>query len=213
MTHSRLVFLKEFLNSFQTTGAVAPSGRHLARAMVQPLLEIPGERRILEAGPGTGVFSDQIIRALRPGDELILCEVNSTFAEYLKRRLNEDPGWSPRGSQIRVECSDIREFFAPGRFDFIVSGLPLNNFSPDLVHELLGGFVESLKPHGVHTFFEYQAVRSWRIRFGAKETRLRMTGIQKSIDSAIKNSTVARKSVFLNMPPAYAYEVRPHNKV
>ena len=210
MNFPRLVFLKEFLNTFHTTGAIAPSGRWLARKMVEPLLGMSGPRRVLEAGPGTGVFSHYLIQELRPGDEFTLCEINPVFAEFLRNRLNENPTWREKQSQVRVVCTDIRDLFLPSHYDFIVSGLPLNNFSPDFVHELLLGFVESLKPQGVHTYFEYQAVRDFRRRWGSPETRNRLEGVQEAIDSLREKAWVSRKSVILNLPPAYAYEIRPH---
>ena len=38
----------------QTTGAILPSSRGLARAMTRPMRQAKGPRRILEVGPGTG---------------------------------------------------------------------------------------------------------------------------------------------------------------
>lgn len=212
MKSSRLFFLREFISSFHTTGAIAPSGKLLARRMTEPLESLPGPRRILEAGPGTGVFSSRILSMLRPEDEFILCEINPEFAAFLKRRLKDDPMWAGRSGQVRVECADVREFFAPGSFDFVISGLPLNNFSPDFVRELLDGFVGSLSPWGVYTFFEYQAIRTLKRRFAPRATARRMTAIQEAVDSLKLRGEVKRIPVYLNTPPAYAYVVKPHVK-
>ena len=210
MIQQRLVFLKEFLNSFYTTGAIAPSGKSLARKMVAPLDELPGRRCILEAGPGTGVFTQEILTRLRPGDELLLCEINPRFVEHLRDRFDSDPLWKEKANQVCIECRDIRELLEPSNFDLIVSGLPLNNFSPDFVQALLIQYVQSLKPHGIHTFFEYQAIRTVRRFIASKETRVRMKDIQKAVDSLHKIAEVSRHSVVLNIPPAYTYEIKPH---
>ena len=85
MTHMRQqladyrVFLREFLRTFQTTGAVMPSGSALAAALAHYVRdgdEGSGGRRILEAGPGTGAVTHHIARAMRGGDRLVLVERN-----------------------------------------------------------------------------------------------------------------------------------------
>ncbi len=210
MSYSSWVFLREFRKAFQTTGAIAPSGQRLARAMVEPLTRMKGPRCILEAGPGTGVFSHQLISRLNPGDELILCEINPGFADFISERLHSDPIWKQKNHQVRVECADIRDFFSPSKYDLIVSGLPLNNFDPSFVGELLSGFVESLKPEGVHTYFEYQWVREFRKMCGSRETRARMKGVHDVCQSLETITRVSRKKIYLNLPPAYAYEVKSH---
>ncbi|WP_163567862.1 hypothetical protein [Fodinicola feengrottensis] len=50
------VFASEFVHNFHTTGAIAPSGKTLARALSRHLHTCPadGPRRLLEVGPGTG---------------------------------------------------------------------------------------------------------------------------------------------------------------
>jgi len=209
MAHSRILFLKEFLAAFHTTGAIAPSGKALARRMVAPLDDLQGERRILEAGPGTGVFTSEIIARLKPGDDLIVCEINPKFADHLRHRLDTDPVWKAKVEQVRIECADVRDVLEPSHYDLIVSGLPLNNFEPSFVRELLTRYVGALKPLGVHTFFEYQGVRSLKRRIGTNGTRLRMKELQEIFDSLPDIAGVSHYSVFLNIPPAYAYELRP----
>ncbi|MCA9445465.1 MAG: methyltransferase domain-containing protein [Candidatus Omnitrophica bacterium] len=210
MTNPNWVFLQEFIQSFHTTGAIAPSGRALARRMVAPLDRLSGPRRILEAGPGTGVFSSEVVSRLGPEDEFILCEINPKFAELLRSRLNSDPAWNEKADRIRIECGDVRDLFAAGSFDLVVSGLPLNNFTPSFVEELLGGFVESLSTRGVHTFFEYQAVRNLRRRLGSRKNRERMEAIHRLVQSLSEKARVDCERIFLNLPPAIVYEISPN---
>ena len=47
-------FFKEFRKTFHTTGAIAPSGRALARAVIKPLSRHQRPVRVLEVGSGTG---------------------------------------------------------------------------------------------------------------------------------------------------------------
>ena len=61
-----LDFLREFIARPATTGAIAPSSRFLAQAMVEEI-ELHTAEAVLEYGPGTGVFTEFILRELRPG--------------------------------------------------------------------------------------------------------------------------------------------------
>src|SRR5262245_18025577 len=66
------VFWGEFRRTFQSTGAVMPSGRSLCRALSRQVREGSGGRRLLEVGPGTGAVTRAIVAALQPGDTLDL---------------------------------------------------------------------------------------------------------------------------------------------
>ncbi|MCG3195850.1 MAG: methyltransferase domain-containing protein [Candidatus Omnitrophica bacterium] len=202
------LFLREFVRAFKTTGAILPSGRALAGELARPLLDLSSPRRILEAGPGTGPVSDLLIRGLGPEDELHLCEVNPVFARHLAERLDNDPAWGPKRGRVRLHQRDVRDLFEPGRFHLVVSGLPLNNFGPELVDELLGGFLESLAPGGCHTFFEYIAIRALKRRLARSEERSRFRAIEQVVRSRLTPWQWHRKAVWINIPPAWAYAVR-----
>ena len=69
----------------RSVGAIAPSGRQLARAMaaqVDPAL--PGS--VVELGPGTGVITRALIERGIAEERLILIEFNRDFAVLLRKR-------------------------------------------------------------------------------------------------------------------------------
>lgn len=202
------LFCKEFLRSFHTTGAVLPSGKALAQALVGPIADIPSPRFILEAGPGTGAVSSHLLKQLREGDQLMLCEINQQFADFLGQRLERDPEWIPYRHQVQLIREDVRKLLTKNRYDFILSGLPLNNFTPGLVGEILNGFINSLTSRGVHTFFEYIFVREFRMKVGPGEEKERMKGIHQAVRSTIDRMNWRRSAILLNIPPAWAYTVR-----
>jgi phospholipid N-methyltransferase len=208
VSKSPSLFVSEFFRSFHTTGAVLPSGRALARALAAPLDERSGPRKILEAGPGTGAVTEVLIRKLESGDELTLCEINPAFADRLEERLRTDPVWREKREAVRVLRADVREIARAGAFDLIVSGLPLNNFSPELVGELLDGFLEGLAPGGIHTFFEYRAIRRIRMRVGSSQGRRRMRAIEEAVMERLRSTEWERVSVMANIPPAWVYKAR-----
>ena len=202
------LFYREFIRSFKTTGAILPSGKALAKALVSPIEEISGQRLILEAGPGTGAVTTHLLKYLRKDDQLILCEINPQFADYLEKRLVEDPQWQPYRNQVQLIREDVRKVIKKHEYDFILSGLPLNNFTPTLVEEILGGFLNALTGRGVHTFFEYILVRELRMRVGTQGEKERMSGIHQIVQSKLEQMKWQRSAILWNVPPAWAYAVR-----
>ncbi len=53
-------FLKQFLLNPRKIGAIAPSGKALAKKMIQPI-HFEKAKCIVEYGPGTGSFTDGLV--------------------------------------------------------------------------------------------------------------------------------------------------------
>lgn len=204
-------FMRQMWRQTSTTGAVMPSGRLLAKAITRPLAELDSPRRILEIGPGTGAFTDQIVRELRPEDRLDLVEINSEFADYIRRRFENLDSYRAVTDQCEVHCVSLDEFEPEngfGSYDAVVSGLPLNNFSPDLVSELVEASLKQVRPGGTFSMFEYMYVRPVRMRFGPRETRDRMQAIEEIMQSQFEQYRFRQDWVFLNMLPAWVQHLR-----
>src|SRR6266850_63139 len=121
-------FYRQFRDQYHTTGAILPSGRALARAMTRPMRQTPGPRRILEVGPGTGAVTAEIVRQLRPGDQFDIVEINADFVACLGQRFAEEPDFRKRRAQSRIIHSPLQDVPGEHVYDFVISGLPLNNF-------------------------------------------------------------------------------------
>src|SRR5271170_6627901 len=88
------VFWREFRQHYHTTGAIAPSGRALARALARfAAQQHPAPRRILEVGPGTGAVTETLVRGLGPEDRLDLVELNDRFVQRLRDRFQHEPAF------------------------------------------------------------------------------------------------------------------------
>src|SRR5581483_5471549 len=74
-------FFREFRRHFPATGAILPSSRFLARALVRPLRSPRPACRILEVGPGTGSVTREIVWRMQSGDRLDAVEINGRFVE------------------------------------------------------------------------------------------------------------------------------------
>ena len=118
-------FLRQTFRRFHDTGAIAPSSRWLGRALAAPLSERgEGPMAILEAGPGTGAVTREIVRHLRPDDHLTLCEINPVFAEHLRNRFESDARLRPHRDRVTIVQAPVESLEGEGCFDHIVCGLP-----------------------------------------------------------------------------------------
>ena len=66
-------FLRTLFESPRLTGAVAPSGRFLARAMAKPI-DPAGKGLIVELGPGTGPVTSALLKRGVKSDRLVLVD-------------------------------------------------------------------------------------------------------------------------------------------
>ena len=202
------LFWSQWRERFVETGALAPSSHHLARSMAAPLKRRPAAPiRVLEAGAGTGVFTEELLRQMHAGDRLDLYEINPRFCEYLEARLNR-LRWRERGLEVCLHRDDIRRANLGQGFDFIVCGLPFNNFAPPLVAEILHLLLDSLKEGGVFSYFEYLALRDlrqWFLRSGPEHERLRAIG--EIMRGVLSRHEIRRDEVWLNFPPAAAHHL------
>jgi phosphatidylethanolamine/phosphatidyl-N-methylethanolamine N-methyltransferase len=202
------IFLKQFLEQFQTTGAVMPSGKPLASALCRFVGSSPSPQRILEVGPGTGAVTTTLVERMRDEDHLCLIEINQTFVTHLKTAFQERPPLRAKAHRVDVIHGRMEDLKDDGRYDLIVSGLPLNNFSVDAVEQILDGFGRLLKPGGVLSFFEYIAMRSMKSLVSSKEERERLQAIGGLLHRTLDGREIQRDWVWPNVPPAWVHHVR-----
>lgn len=208
-----LTFFQQFRERFKTTGAVSPSSRFLASAMVGPMKKVLRKpdappKRILEIGPGTGAVTRSIVKLLRPEDRFDLVELNEAFANLLKQRFDSHPNYQRVREQSNVHVLPLQEFEAEAPYDFIISGLPLNNFPTDLVSEIFESYFELLAPGGTLSYFEYMYVRSIRKHVGRRQEKLRMRTLDEIITPYLKQHRIYQSWVLINLPPAWVQHLQ-----
>ena len=207
-------FFGQFRERFETTGAIAPSSRFLARSMTRYLQTRPADGppvRVLEIGPGTGAVTGTIVKHIRENDRFDLVELNEAFAEHLKTRFETADEWNRVAEQSTVHVAPLQDFTSDAPYDFVISGLPLNNFPADLVDDIFEHYFKHLTPGGVLSYFEYQFVRSIRTRVGAKSERSRLKSIDKTMHDYCAKQRIRRDWVFLNIPPAWVQHLQKPN--
>jgi phosphatidylethanolamine/phosphatidyl-N-methylethanolamine N-methyltransferase len=104
------------------TGAVAPSGRYLARAMAGAV-DPDWDGVVVELGPGTGAVTGAILRRGVSPERLVAIEYDRDFAAHLRRRF---PGVQVvQGDAFALSAT--LEAHGVGSVAAIVSSLPLFN--------------------------------------------------------------------------------------
>ncbi len=201
-------FFREFRRDFHHTGALLPSGLFLAKALSRPLDGLRAPARILEVGPGTGSVTRVLIERMRPGDLLDAVEINPYFASQLEERIQRDPVMRSKRDQIRIITAPVQEVPGESVYDFIVSGLPLNNFSTGDIRSIFASLERLVRPDGTLTYFEYALVRRLKAPFVSKSERRRLFRVGRLVSQYVQAYQVRRERVFMNVPPAIVRELR-----
>ena len=151
-TGDRAVFLQSFLRDWRTIGSVTPSSRYLVRAMLDQI-DFGRAKRIVEYGPGTGVFTTEIIRRLTPDAQLLTLDTEAPFIDALRERIADSRLIAARGSAARIE----RHIAALGWHgtDVIVSGIPYTAMPAALRMAILRASARALAPGGLFTAYQY----------------------------------------------------------
>src|SRR5262245_23081213 len=201
-------FFGQFREQYHTTGSILPSSRALGRALTRPMRMARPPRRILEVGPGTGAVTAVIVRNLKPGDALDIVEINPKFVALIEQRLAEEPDFERVCSQARVINAPIQEVPGEAIYDFMISGIPLNNFSLALVDDIFRSYQRLLKPTGTLSYFEYMAIPDLKIPFVSYPDRQRLQSLSVYLEDKIRAHQIAADKVPFNVPPAVARHFR-----
>ena len=201
-------FFGQFREQYHTTGSILPSSRALGRALTRPMRLAKPPRRILEVGPGTGAVTAEIVRNLRPGDQLDIVEINAKFVDVIERRFAEEPEFQRKRGQAKVIHAPLQEVPGEAVYDFMISGLPLNNFSLDLVEDIFRSYQRLLKPAGILSYFEYLAIRDLKLPFVSDAERQRLQTLSVYLEKKIEAHQIAADNVPFNVPPAVARHFR-----
>ena len=178
-------FLQEWFRSPARIGAIAPSGSRLASAMTEGVSHATG--RIVELGPGTGVFTKLLLERGTNPQDIAVVELSSRFAGALRDRF-------PSIHVIEGDAAQIERLspFSNGTVRSVLCGLPLLSMPEETVASIVTGSFRLLGKDGSFRLFTYGA------RCPVAKHLLEREDL-----------TAARISrTLLNVPPATVYEIR-----
>lgn len=164
-------------------GAVSPSTKFLGEKMLENV-DFESSKLIIELGPGTGVFTDLIIKRMRPDAILLVFELNDAFHSTLEARIKD-----PRVKIIHDSAEFIEKYIneieKDAKSDVVISSLPLMVFPESLRLSVVDAAYNTLKKDGKYIQFQY-SLQS-----------------KKLLESKYKNVSVS--FTIKNFPPAFVY--------
>ncbi len=137
-----------------------------------------------------------------PGDRLDAVEINADFVDLVERRVRQERVFARCRDQIEIIHAAVQELLGAAVYDFIVSGLPLNNLPAHQVREIFATYSRLLKPGGTLTFYEYTLVRQLKSPFVDRRERRRLFRVGRVMRGFIRDYQIRRERIFINVPPA-----------
>ena len=146
----RLGFLLNFLKHPLRNASIVPSSKVASRNMLKGL-DVEAMRYVVELGPGTGVFTQELYDRLHPEAQVLVIELDEGYVASLNAR------FGGRFDIVQASAGDLDSLVSERnwpRVDMVVSGLPF--VLPQEVKEPL---LASIKGHteqgAVLRFFTY----------------------------------------------------------
>ncbi|MEQ8356486.1 MAG: methyltransferase domain-containing protein [Kiloniellaceae bacterium] len=145
-----LGFLRRWLQNPKSVGALVPSGRSLASAMVAGIdLQAPGA--VVELGGGTGNITAALLSAGVPIEDVTVVERDPAFAEVIARRF-------PEVRVLQGDAAELRRLLRVagiGPIKAVISSLPLLSIPERVCLRIISEAMDSLDDNGVLVQFTY----------------------------------------------------------
>lgn len=176
-------FIREYIRHPRAVGAIMPSSKSLAKRMIRP---IPFNKItcIIEYGPGTGVFTEEIIQNKHKDTVFLAIEANESFYKILKKKYEH----IENVHIIHGAVEDIDHYVQQcglSKVDYIVSGLPFTSLPKITSTRILEKTASLLGREGKFITFQYSKVK-------------------RSFFESFFNK-IHYERVYKNVPPAYVF--------
>lgn len=148
----RLVFLRNFARDWREIGSITPSSRFLVRAMLDQI-DFTSARRFVEYGPGTGVFTAELLARMHPEAQLLTLDTVAEFNDALRQRYPDPRLVVVTGSAAAVD----RHVAALGwpHADAIISGIPYTAMPLAVREGILAASAKALSEAGCFLAYQY----------------------------------------------------------
>ena len=150
-------FLFQYIANPRNVGAIIPSSRFLGNKMTE---EIDFERAkyIVEYGPGTGVFTEILIKKRNPRTMIIAIENNKEFYLLLKQKFKEENNFILIYGSAENADRLLKSHHIPYA-DYVVSGLPFASLPKQVSSNILISTTSLLKRDGKFITLQYTKLK------------------------------------------------------
>jgi len=145
--------LDQFVKAPRDTGSIVPSSQALAKTLLSDA-EVSRWNTVVEFGPGTGVFTEHLVKLVGASSVFFAMEINPFLARQARLRC-------PQAQVHTASATDIVEYL--GRHglrhcDCIVSSLPWGSLKPELQDAIFAAILDALPAGGKFVTFTYAGV-------------------------------------------------------
>jgi phospholipid N-methyltransferase len=172
-------FFRSFLANPRQVGAILPTSRRAVRDMLD-MANFGQARCVVELGAGTGVYTEEILKRLRPDARFLAFELDPELVATLSERCDD-----PRLQVINDSAENVENYLNGSKVDIIVSGLPFTSLPGPVKQNIFKQITRVLAPGGVMVAIQYS------------------TMVQRDLDRTF--ASVRRRLSPFNVPPAFLF--------
>jgi phospholipid N-methyltransferase len=198
---STFQFLSLGIRQFSRNASFVPSSRSCVNAMVRAA-PVAQARTIVEFGPGTGVITRGILKAMAPDARLVVIELDRDLLATTASRLRD-----PRLIPIHGSAVDAPALLAArgieGPVDIVFSSVGIAIMSDALRDAIESTATAILSPSGTLVQFHYVHVRWVTYQFGQGWSRFNAIAFHRRYFADVR-----RTLVLPNIPPCFVYACR-----
>jgi demethylmenaquinone methyltransferase/2-methoxy-6-polyprenyl-1,4-benzoquinol methylase len=140
-------------NFYQTIAHMYSFGQIRCSKNLQ-LSEISAGIKVLYVGCGSG---EDAVQAAKKGAKVTCMDISSKMIKITEANLNKEK------LTAKLVCSDIFDYLSCDRYDVVVANYFLNNFSDDVLPELLSHISALIKPDGKIMIADFYAFSKNRL--------------------------------------------------
>jgi phospholipid N-methyltransferase len=178
----RIRFFRSFLANPRRVGAVLPTSRWAVQDMLD-MANLSQARHVAELGAGTGAYTGEILKRLRPDARFLAFEIDPDLAAVISERFND-----PRLQVINDSVENIADYLDGAKVDVAVSAIPFTSLPEDAKQNIFRAVAKVLASEGVMVQIQYSTVMQ-------EELTQRFASVRRRLSP-------------LNVPPAFLYACR-----
>jgi phospholipid N-methyltransferase len=144
------------------------------------LARLEDARLVVELGAGTGVYTRELLRRLRPDASLLAFEIDPKLAAALSAEIDD-----PRLRLLTASAEEVEDHLDGAGVDVLVSALPFTSLPPAVRRRVLDMCPAILAPSGVMLVLQYSPL------------------IKNELERRF--ASVERRLSLLNLPPAFLF--------